>query len=165
MLSVPLHQAALYGRLRQLIRFHTARKDHVLALALEQLKQLPELSPQAVDAHGRRLTAWLRELLADGEVEHADALVASLAAIETLTGRKQQPVTLEWLVAERADALRVLAPGTLDAVALELVSACPSRRRKHWDRVTALLTAATQWHAGAGQSPSAARAPGPPDLR
>jgi hypothetical protein len=165
MLSVPLHQAALYGRLRQLIRFHTARKDHVVALALEQLKRLPELSPQAIDAHGRCLAAWLRELLADGEVEHADALIASLAAIESLTGRKQRPETLEWLVAERADALTFLGPGTLDALALELVAACPSRRRKHWDRVRALLTAATQWHAGAAQTPSADRAPGPPGPR
>jgi hypothetical protein len=134
-----------YPQLKQLIHVCTARRDHAVVAALSALMRLPTLSTARLLTHGKRLSAWLAELSRLGEVAHADALVASLSAIESLTGRPQAPITLEALVVERAGVYqkRRGEPRIL-AVAVDVFEGCPSRERRHWDRVIALATEATR---------------------
>ena len=142
-LSAQLDELALYTQLKQLVRAHSSRRDHVVVSALVELTKLPKLSKTALMRHGRRLSAWLNELSRLGDIAHADALVASIAVVEALTGRPQPPVTLEALVLERLAHHCALLPAPeerITAIAHDVFQGCPSRERCHWDRVIALAT-------------------------
>ena len=143
-LSAQLDELAVHSQLKHLIRAHSAQRDFVQVSALVELTRLPELTKPALIEHGRLLSAWLLELSRLGDEAHADALIAALAVIATLTGKAPQPVTLEALVRERLAVHAGTPLSTLQrlGIAADLLVGCPSRQRRHWDRVAALVTAA-----------------------
>jgi hypothetical protein len=101
---------------------------------LVSLARWPGWTLDRLREHQRYLVAWLDELAREGDHERADLLVAQIAAASRVL-REPQPggLTLEGVVRRRASQ-----GGDAMEVATDVVLACPTRLKRHWDRVLAL---------------------------
>jgi len=131
----------LYSRLRDCSRAAAREDSPALYAALTGLGRYAGWSLDRLRAHQRYLAAWLDQMLREGDQQRADQLVTQLAAAERVL-REVPPgcLTLQEVVRERSGS----GSPALE-IATDVVMACPTRMRRHWELV---LGIAQRYEAG-----------------
>jgi hypothetical protein len=121
----------LYSRLRDCSRAAAREDSPALYAALTDLGRYAGWSLDRLRAHQRYLAAWLDQMVREGDQPRADQLVTQLAAAERVL-REAAPggLTLQEVVRVRAVAGDVALE-----IATDVVMACPTRQRRHWEMV------------------------------